>query len=108
MTARNASSKARWRAALLAACAGLLLAACGGTTYVGVGYADPFYGGAWYYDPWCCRGDVDIDIDIDRPGRPETLPAPINRPQARPQPLPSTRPSMPASRPMPAARGGRR
>ncbi|MDH5287202.1 MAG: hypothetical protein OEX23_11290 [Betaproteobacteria bacterium] len=102
---------ASWRTPLAAVAAALALAACaGGTTYVGVGVADPyFYGGAWYHDPWCCRGDVDIDIDIDGPGgRPETLPAPIDRPQARPQPLPSTRPSMPSTRPMPAARGGRR
>lgn len=104
------SFAARVRASLAAAAAAFLLAACaGGATYVGVGVADPyFYGGYWYHDHWCCGGDVDIDIDIDGPGRPETLPAPINRPEARPQPLPSTRPSMPTARPMPAARGGRR
>lgn len=104
---------ARLRVLGLVASAAVLLGACAapGTTVVGVGvgYGDPFYGGPWYYDPWCCHGDVDVDIDIDRPGgRPETLPAPVNRPSTRPTPLPATRPSMPAARPMPAARGGRR
>lgn len=61
-----------------------------GSVYYGVGFYDP-----WYYGGY---DDVDIDIDIDRPGRPDGGPRP-SHPIARPTPSPR---STPTARPTPS------
>ncbi|WP_171210744.1 hypothetical protein [Ruegeria sp. HKCCA5426] len=91
--------------------ASFTLSACDGVT-VGVGYGyDPFYDSMLWNDYY---HDVDIDIDVDRPGRPSPPVAkpparpkpPVAKPPARPRPpvaKPPARPRPPVARP-PAAR----
>lgn len=81
--------------------ASFTLSACDGVT-VGVGYGyDPFYDSMLWNDYY---HDVDVDIDVDRPNRPDRPPA--GKPPARPKPpiaKPPARPRPPVARP-PAAR----
>jgi hypothetical protein len=76
------------------------LTACDGVT-VGVGYGyDPFYDSMLWNDYY---HDVDVDIDVDRPVRPNP---PNSRPPIRPTPpiaKPPARPRPPSARP-PVAR----
>ncbi|WP_170759329.1 hypothetical protein [Ruegeria lacuscaerulensis] len=80
--------------------ASFALSACDGVS-VGVGYGyDPFYDSMLWNDYY---HDVDVDIDVDRPDRPNP---PNGKPPARPKPpvaKPPARPRPPVARP-PAAR----
>nr|WP_170610219.1 hypothetical protein [uncultured Ruegeria sp.] len=78
----------------------LLLTACDGVSVgVGVGYGyDPFYDSMLWNDYY---HDVDVDIDVNRPVRPDRPNRPGGQPPTRPRPPvakpPVTRP--PAARP---------
>jgi hypothetical protein len=122
MSRRNYRGLARLVAVMTIATAAATLAGCasdggdssygGVSTSVSVGYGYGGYYGGGYYPGYYPGYPPVVIVPPDQPGngagnrpdRPTTLPAEVNRPSSKPAPMPSSRPadvSRPTSRPSP-------